>query len=221
MKTVMIVGVILLLAAALVVGGGAGEKQSGSPGDGPAPMEAPAYGEVAVLAGGCFWGVEAVFEALDGVEDVVSGYSGGEAGTARYYEVARGDTDHAESVRIVFDPEVISYETLLEVFFTVAHDPTQLNFQGPDVGTQYRSAIFYADTNQKRAAEEYISKSDSAGTYTKPIVTELTPLEAFYAAEPDHQDFVRLNPDHPYVAYWDLPKLEKLEKEYPDLLEEG
>lgn len=220
MKTIMIVGVVLVLVAALVIGGGAGEKQPDEAAVISA-MEAPADGDVAVFAGGCFWGVEAVFEALDGVEDVVSGYSGGEASSAKYYEVARGDTDHAESVRIVFDPEVISYETLLEVFFTVAHDPTQLNFQGPDVGTQYRSAIFYADTNQKRTAEEYIRKLDSAGAYTKPIVTELTPLEAFYAAEPDHQDFVKLNPDHPYVAYWDLPKLEKLEKEYPDLLEEG
>lgn len=210
--------VILLLTAIFVFGSGNQEAVADS---GDVPVAAPNAvegAEVAVLAGGCFWGVEAVFEHLEGVQDVVSGYSGGEAETASYYKVASGKTEHAESVRIVYDPAVITYSTILEVFFSVAHDPTQLNFQGPDVGPQYRSAIFYADDTQMAAAEEYIRKLESSGMYRKPIVTEVAPLEAFYDAEDAHQDFMELNPNHGYIVYWDKPKIEKLQKEYPHLL---
>lgn len=174
--------------------------------------------ETAVFAGGCFWGVEGVFERLNGVLDVVSGYSGGEAETAFYSQVGRGNTGHAESVQIIFDPEHIDYETLLEVFFSVAHDPTQLNYQGPDIGTEYRSAVFYLDDEQKRMTEKYINGLEEKGVYNKPIVTELTPLDAFYPAEAYHQDFLRLNPNHPYIVYWDAPKIMQLEETFPDLI---
>ncbi|MBN2553693.1 MAG: peptide-methionine (S)-S-oxide reductase MsrA, partial [Spirochaetales bacterium] len=172
----------------------------------------------AVLAGGCFWGVEAVFERLDGVLEAVSGYSGGEEDTARYPLVGTGKTGHAESVRIVYDPQRISFAVLLEVFFNVAHDPTQLNYQGPDRGPQYRSAVFYADDGQRRITEEYIAELEAASVYPKPIVTQVVPLEAFYPAEEYHQDFMRRNPRHPYILYWDAPKIAHLEEEFPGLL---
>jgi peptide-methionine (S)-S-oxide reductase len=174
--------------------------------------------DTAVLAGGCFWGVEAVFERLTGVHDVASGYSGGEADSATYQTVSSGMTGHAEAVRIVFDPEVITYDQLLEVFFNVAHDPTQLNFQGPDVGTQYRSAVFYASNEQKQTAERVIGQLDAEGVFGKAIATEVVPLTEFYPAEDYHQDFMRRYPQHPYIVYWDLPKIRHLEKTYPDLL---
>jgi len=176
--------------------------------------------ETAVLAGGCFWGVEAVFERLEGVLDVVSGYSGGDEETARYELVGTGMTGHAESVQITFDPALISYGTLLQVFFTVAHDPTQLNYQGPDIGTEYRSAVFYADEEQKRIAEEYIRSLDKAKAFPEPIATQVAPLDGFYPAEEYHQDFLRRHPTHPYIVYWDLPKIRHLEEEYPELLAE-
>lgn len=187
----------------------------------PAPMESAAMAgtETAVLAGGCFWGVEAVFEELMGVKDVQSGYSGGDASTADYSTVSTGTTGHAESVKIVFDPSAISYGKLLEVFFAVAHDPTQLNYQGPDHGTQYRSAIFYANDTQRDVAEQYIRELDDAGVYPKPIVTQVVPLKAFYPAESYHQDFIEKNPNQPYVVYWDLPKLEHLQRAYPELVD--
>ena len=174
--------------------------------------------EEAVLAGGCFWGVEGVFERIDGVLDVVSGYSGGEADTATYHQVGSGNTGHAESVRIMFDPEKVSYRTLLKVFFNVAHDPTELNFQGPDVGTQYRSAIFYTNDEQKKECEEFIRELKSEKVFDKKIVTELAALDTFYPAEEYHQDFMRLNPNHGYIVYWDMPKIINLEKMYPELL---
>jgi len=174
--------------------------------------------ETAVFAGGCFWGVEAVFEHLNGVKDVVSGYSGGSRETAEYYAVGSGTTGHAESVRIEYDPSVISYATLLKIFFHVAHDPTQLNYQGPDHGTQYRSAIFYTDEEQKEIAAKYIELLDDEGVFPERIVTELSPLDAFYPAEDYHQNFMMLNPNYPYIVYWDRPKVEFLESEYPDLL---
>ncbi len=213
------IAVVLIMLAIFVFGSGNGEVVA-DPGDPPMPSAASMVegADTAVLAGGCFWGVEAVFERLEGVYDVVSGYSGGLAETASYYKVAGGRTDHAESVRIVYDPAVIAYATILEVFFSVAHDPTQLNFQGPDVGPQYRSAIFYTNETQMAAAEEYIRELESSGMYNKPIVTEVAPLDAFYDAEDSHQDFMELNPNHGYIVYWDRPKIEKLEKEYPDLL---
>ena len=176
--------------------------------------------ETAVLAGGCFWGVEAVFEELNGVLNVQSGYSGGEASTAFYESIGTGRTGHAESVQIEFDPEIISYKTLLEVFFMVAHDPTQLNYQGPDKGTQYRSVIFYTNPFQEKIARETISLLDNKMVFPEKIVTELTPLKEFFPAEEYHQDFMRLNPGHPYIVYWDAPKLEHLHKAYPELLAE-
>ncbi len=174
--------------------------------------------DTAVLAGGCFWGMEAVYENLHGVLNVDSGYSGGEAETAFYKMVGSGGTGHAEAVKIEYDPQIISYKTLLEIFFMVAHDPTQLNFQGPDVGTEYRSAIFFGDENQESVAKQYIRELDKNKTFKEPIVTEAVSLDEFYKAEDYHQDFLRLNPTHPYIIYWDLPKIRDLEKKYPDLL---
>ena len=171
-----------------------------------------------VAAGGCFWGMEGVFERLRGVEDVVSGYSGGDQSTAHYEMVSTGRTGHAESIRVIYDPSQISYGTLLKVFFSVAHDPTQLNYQGPDHGTQYRSAIFYTNEEQKRIAEQYIRTLERAKVFDKPIVTQVVPLKAFYPAEDYHQDFMDNNPSYPYIVYWDLPKVRQLEKEYPKLL---
>ncbi|MBS1855896.1 MAG: peptide-methionine (S)-S-oxide reductase MsrA [Acidobacteria bacterium] len=172
---------------------------------------------IAVLAGGCFWGVQAVFENVRGVIGVTSGYAGGSREDARYDLVATGRTGHAESVRIAFDPAKISYGRLLQVFFSVVHDPTELNRQGPDWGTQYRSAVFYANQDQKRIAEAYIRQLNTANVFGKPLVTRLTPLEAFYPAEPYHQDYVRRHPDSTYVILNDLPKLERLREAFPAL----
>ena len=179
----------------------------------------PAADEIAVFAGGCFWGVEAVFERLKGVKDVVSGFSGGSKSSAHYDMVTTGATGHAEAVRVTFDPSQISYEQLLKVFFVVAHDPTQLNRQGPDEGTQYRSSIFYADSRQRAISEAFIQHLNETKLFRKPVVTTVVPLEGFYPAEAYHQDFVRKNPRYPYVVYNDLPKLEHLEKTFPELLE--
>jgi peptide-methionine (S)-S-oxide reductase len=174
--------------------------------------------QTAVFAGGCFWCTEAVFEQLAGVDKVVSGFSGGDADSAHYEIVSSGKTNHTESIEIAYDPARISYGTLLKVFFSVAHDPTQLNRQGPDYGRQYRSAIFYKDAEQKRIAEAYIKQLDEAQLFKKPIVTEVTALTRFYPAEAYHQHFVKLHPDHPYVVQNSLPKLDHLKKQYPDLL---
>jgi peptide-methionine (S)-S-oxide reductase len=174
--------------------------------------------DTAVLAGGCFWGTEAVFEQLKGVYDVESGYAGGTKSTANYDVVSEGRTGHAESVRITYDPSQISYGQLLKIFFSVAHDPTQLNRQGNDVGTQYRSAIFYANEDQKKIAEAYIQELDKAKIFRRPIVTKVAPLQAFYKAESYHQDFVKRNPTQGYVVAAELPKLRELEKQYPEML---
>ncbi len=168
----------------------------------------------AVFAGGCFWCTEAVFEQLDGVADVTSGYAGGTAADADYRTVSSGRTDHAEAIRITYDPARITYEKLLEVFFTVAHDPTQLNRQGPDTGRQYRSAVFYANDAEKAAAEAYIQKLQKSGKFDRPIVTTLEPLDAFYPAESYHQDYVRLHPGDPYVRINALPKVEKARQRF-------
>jgi peptide-methionine (S)-S-oxide reductase len=172
----------------------------------------------AVLAGGCFWGIEAVFEHLNGVLAVVSGYAGGEAATAQYETVGTGATGHAESVQITYDPSRISYGKLLQVFFAVAHDPTQLNRQGPDEGTQYRSAIFFSSDAQKKVAEAYIQQLDRAKVLRYPIVTQVTTLRGFYPAEAYHQHYLDQHPDNPYIVYNDLPKLKELERQFPDLL---
>ncbi len=182
-------------------------------------LDPKATGEqTAVLAGGCFWGVEAVFEALAGVKDVVSGYAGGSKSSANYNVVSSGTTGHAESVRIRYDPAKISYGQLLKVFFAVAHDPTQLNRQGPDEGPQYRSAIFFSSPDQKAVAEAYITQLNDAKIFPRRIVTTVTTLDGFYAAEPEHQDFLKRNPWHPYILAHDKPKLEELEREFPELL---
>jgi peptide-methionine (S)-S-oxide reductase len=173
--------------------------------------------QVAVLAGGCFWGVEGVFERVKGVTDVVSGFSGGDKSTAHYERVSEGDTGHAESVKITYDPEKISYGQLLMVYFSVAHDPTELNRQGPDSGTQYRSAIFYMNDDQKRVAEAYISQLNAAHVYSRPIVTQVVPFKGFYAAEAYHQHFLDNNPNYPYIVYNDLPKIAALKKEFPQM----
>ncbi|HET8875291.1 MAG TPA: peptide-methionine (S)-S-oxide reductase MsrA [Casimicrobiaceae bacterium] len=169
----------------------------------------------AVFAGGCFWGVDAVFKHVKGVTNVVSGYSGGSAATAKYMMVGTGATGHAESVKVTYDPSKVDYAELLKVFFSVAHDPTQLNRQGPDVGSQYRSAIFYANAQQKELAERYIAQLDAAKAFGKPIVTQVAPLDKFYPAEDYHQNYLALHPEQPYIVYNDLPKLAELKKEFP------
>lgn len=171
-----------------------------------------------VLAGGCFWGVEAVFDHLKGVTDAVSGFAGGYKATAHYEMVSSGLTGHAESVKVTYDPSQISYGKLLEVFFSVAHDPTELNRQGPDYGTQYRSAIFYSNDEQKRVAEAYIKQLNGSKIYSRPIVTQLAPLEGFYRAEDYHQHYLEHNPNQPYIVYNDMPKLKHLEQQFPELL---
>ncbi|MBC5824432.1 MAG: peptide-methionine (S)-S-oxide reductase MsrA [Candidatus Eremiobacteraeota bacterium] len=171
-----------------------------------------------VLAGGCFWGMEAVFDDLKGVSNVVSGYSGGSKATAHYEMVSTGLTGHAESVQISYDPSKISFDQLLKVYFTVAHDPTELNRQGPDDGSQYRSEIFYTTEDQKKAVQEYIARLAHAKAFHDPIVTKVAPLDAFYPAERYHQHFVALNPNYPYVVFNDRPKLEQLRQKFPDLV---
>ena len=179
---------------------------------------ASAKGEqTAVLAGGCFWGVEAVFEHVKGVTDVRSGYSGGSPATAEYEKVGTGETGHAESVRITYDPSQISYGQLLKVFFAVAHDPTELNRQGPDSGTQYRSAIFYANDEQKRIAEGYITQLNRAKVFARPIVTQVAALQSFNEAEAYHQDYLVNHPDQPYIVINDQPKIENLRQQLPGL----
>jgi peptide-methionine (S)-S-oxide reductase len=172
----------------------------------------------AVLAGGCFWGVEAVFEQLNGVSDVVSGFAGGSRQTANYEIVSSGVTSHAESVKITYDPALVTYGQLLTVFFAVAHDPTQLNRQGPDEGAQYRSAIFYANADQKNVAEAYIQQLTDAKVFNRRIVTTVVPLGGFYPAEAYHQNFLVHHRDYPYIVVNDLPKLRALEAQFPELL---
>jgi peptide-methionine (S)-S-oxide reductase len=181
-----------------------------------APAKSPGM-QTAVFAGGCFWGVEAVFESLKGVKQAVSGYAGGSKESADYDKVSSGSTGHAESVQVTYDPKQISYGKLLQVFFQVAHDPTELNRQGPDVGTQYRSAIFYASEEQKRVAEAYIAQLGAAKAFPRKIVTEVTPLKAFYEAEAYHQDYLKRNPNQPYIVFNDLPKLAALQREFASL----
>jgi len=173
--------------------------------------------QTAVIAGGCFWGIQAVFQHVKGVINATSGYSGGAANTAEYEFVSTGDTGHAESVKITYDPSQITYGQLLRVFFSVAHDPTQLNRQGPDTGTQYRSVIFYNSDEQKRIAGAYIAQLEKAGVFPHPIVTQVVPLKAFYPAEAYHQDYAAHHPDNPYIVYNDAPKVAHLHQQFPDL----
>jgi peptide-methionine (S)-S-oxide reductase len=190
-----------------------------------APIPAPAndvplakHGkQTAVFAGGCFWGTQAVFERVKGVLKTTAGYSGGSAPNPTYDQVTTETTGYAESVKVVYDPAKITYGELLRIFFSVAHDPTQLNRQGPDVGTSYRSAIFYANDEQKRLAEEYIKQLDAAHVFPAPIVTQVSPLKGFYAAEDYHQDYALHHPENPYILVCDRPKIAALKEQFPDL----
>jgi peptide-methionine (S)-S-oxide reductase len=182
-----------------------------------APLATTKGEQTAVIAGGCFWGVQAVFEHIKGVISVSAGYSGGASDTAHYEMVSGGNTGHAESVRIKYDPSRISYGQLLKVYFAVAHDPTELNRQGPDTGTQYRSAIFYGSAEQQRIAEAYIAQLNKAGVFKQPIVTQVVALKAFYEAEAYHQDYAVNHPNEPYIAINDLPKVAELRKQLPEL----
>lgn len=181
------------------------------------PAAASSAKQTAVLAGGCFWGMEGLFERVRGVTKVVSGFAGGEKKTAHYETVSTGRTGHAESIEITFDPSKITFGQLLKIFFAVAHDPTELNRQGPDTGTQYRSAIFYMNDDQKRVAEAYIKQLADVHIFSKPIVTQVVPFHGFYAAENYHQHFLDKNPDNAYIVYNDLPKLEQLKKQFPQM----
>jgi len=202
------------LSAALVLVGSARTPAHGAS---PQPSPTGATQQI-VLAGGCFWGMEAVFESLKGVTSAVAGYAGGSKDTAHYEMVSTGDTGHAESVQVTFDPSQITFGQLLSVYFLVAHDPTELNRQGPDEGTQYRSAIFYENDAQKQAAQAYIKQLEQTKRFDAPIVTQVVPLHGFYAAEAYHQHFVQRNPDYPYVVFNDLPKLKHLREQYPQLV---
>jgi peptide-methionine (S)-S-oxide reductase len=182
-----------------------------------ASTTAKAGKEKAVFAGGCFWGTQAVFERVKGVLNTTAGYAGGSANTATYEQVTTEKTGHAESVEVIYDPSVITYGQLLRVFFSVAHDPTQLNRQGPDVGTSYRSAIFYSNDEQKRIATAYIAQLNQAKVFSKPIVTEVTPLSGFYRAEDYHQDYALKNPNNPYIEICDRPKIAALKEQFPEL----
>ena len=182
-----------------------------------APLAKASGKQTAVFAGGCFWGTQAVFERVRGVLATTAGYAGGSAMTATYKQVITETTGHAESVEVVYDPSRITYGQLLRIYFSVAHDPTQLNRQGPDVGTSYRSSIFYVDETQKHIANAYIAQLDSAKVFSKPIVTQVVPLQGFYRAEDYHQDYALKNPDNPYIEVCDLPKISALKKQFPDL----
>jgi peptide-methionine (S)-S-oxide reductase len=217
LSALLAVQLLLFVAVAWKWAGAAGDAVSV-----PSPLidEAPATNrgqETAVFAGGCFWGVQAVFEHVKGVIKATAGYSGGSATTAEYSTVSTGSTGHAESVQIIYDPSQITYGQLLRVFFSVAHDPTQLNRQGPDHGTQYRSAIFYNSDEQKHIAEAYIAQLEEGKVFPRRIVTQIAPLKAFYAAEAYHQDYAAHHPADPYIANNDLPKVEHLRTQFPQL----
>ena len=185
----------------------------------PPAIDAPkttATTQTAVIAGGCFWGVQGVFEHVKGVKKVVSGYAGGDKESANYDDVSTGKTGHAESVQITFDPKEVSYGKLLQIYFSVAHDPTKLNRQGPDTGTQYRSAIFYTDETQKNIAQTYVAQLNKSKAFSKEIVTRIDPIKTFYPAEAYHQDFLVHNPTHVYIMINDLPKVENLKATFPN-----
>ena len=205
------------VAAAVLVAGAANAGEPAVKIPAPASDESAgtAASETAVLAGGCFWGVQAVFQHTKGVTQVVSGYAGGSKDTASYHTVSGGNTGHAESVKITFDPRQVSYGTLLQIYFSVAHNPTELNFQGPDRGTQYRSAIFTLSEAQAKIARDYIAQLDAARVYPNKIVTQVSPLKGFYDAEFYHQNYLTLHPREPYIVYYDLPKLANLKTMFP------
>ena len=220
---------IVILSAAAAIGCGIAASSASKPDTNPnvnlaafAPTPAkaaetkPGELQTAVFAGGCFWGIEAVFDHVKGVTEAKSGFAGGKIKNPSYDQVSDGDTGHAESVKVTFDPSTVTYEQLLAVFFS-SHDPTELNYQGPDHGTQYRSADFYQNDDEKKAATDYIASLNSAKAFSKPIVTEVSALNAFYEAEAYHQHYLEKNPSDPYIVYNDLPKLENLKNKFPDL----
>ncbi len=211
---------IFLLFLVLVAGTVACNAGNASAVPGPAVDTSKATNsgqQTAVVAGGCFWGIQAVFQHVKGVISATSGYSGGEAKTAEYEIVSTGETGHAESVKITYDPSQITYGELLRVFFSVSHDPTQLNRQGPDEGTQYRSVVFYGSEEQRNIAKAYIAQLDKAKVFPRPIVTQVVPLKAFYPAEAYHQDYATRHPDQPYIVYNDAPKVAHLRQQFPEL----
>ena len=219
-------GIGALLAGTLAAGllglGGLHAAERATPVPAPTLDNPVAQGplQTAVLSGGCFWGTQGVFEHVKGVRQVLAGYSGGQASTASYEIVSTGTTGHAESIRVIFDPAVVSYGEILRVFFSVAHDPTQLNRQGPDSGTQYRSSIFYADPTQQKIATAYIAELDQAHVFSRPVVTRVDPLKGFYPAEGYHQDYLVHNPHQPYIVYNDLPKIENLKRVFPNIYQD-
>ncbi len=225
MKSSPLVTKIAALIAILILAGTVAWNRAGAAGAStvlPDPsvdssLAAKSDEQTAVVAGGCFWGIQAVFQHVKGVKDVTSGYSGGSAATAEYERVSTGETGHAESVKITFDPAQISYGQLLKVFFSVAHNPTELNRQGPDTGSQYRSVIFYSSEEQRHIAETYISQLERAKSFPRAIVTQVVALKAFYPAEAYHQNYATLHPDNPYIAINDAPKVEHLRQQFPDL----
>jgi peptide-methionine (S)-S-oxide reductase len=212
----------VLIFLGLLVGATACNAKAGAAAAVPRPgldaKLATASGQqTAVVAGGCFWGIQAVFQHVKGVMSATSGYAGGSVKNPEYEMVSTGETGHAESVQIVYDPSQITYGELLRIFFSVAHDPTELNRQGPDEGTQYRSAIFYNNDEQKRIAEAYIAQLEQARVFPRKIVTQVTPLQAFYTAEAYHQNYAALHPNQPYIVFNDAPKVEHLKREFPEL----
>jgi peptide-methionine (S)-S-oxide reductase len=214
---------LLVVAVVLVAWKGMKMTQVNAQAKAPVPAvdatKATASGhETAVFAGGCFWGTQAVFQRVKGVTSTMAGYAGGSAATATYAQVTTETTGHAESVKVVYDPSKLTYGQLLRIFFTV-HDPTQLNRQGPDVGTSYRSAIFYTNDEQKKIATDYIAQMEAAHVFSKPIVTEVVPLKGFYDAESYHQDYAEKNPDNPYIQVCDRPKIETLKRDFPELFQ--
>ncbi|NYF78737.1 peptide-methionine (S)-S-oxide reductase [Granulicella arctica] len=225
LKTGLAVLGIACVAGALLIGAkkmvyGAETRSTPLPAPTLDEQSPSAHHETAVFAGGCFWGVQTVFQRVKGVTATTAGYSGGTAATANYGDVSSERTDHAEAVKVVFDPSKISYGTLLRVFFSVVHDPTQLNRQGPDVGTSYRSAIFYTSPEQQKIAAAYIAQLDGEHAFPKKIVTELVPLKAFYNGEDYHQDYAEKNPNNPYIQVCDVPKTAALKKQFPELFQD-
>ena len=213
----------LVLAGSLVASTACSARSAATPLPAPAvdsKLGSTSGPQTAVFAGGCFWGVQAVFQHLKGVVSATSGYSGGAAKTAEYETVSGGETGHAESVQVVYDPAQITYGELLRVFFSVAHNPTELNRQGPDEGTQYRSAIFFGNEEQKRIADAYIAQLNAAKVFSRAIVTQVVPLQAFYPAEAYHQNYATLHPNQPYILYNDAPKVEQLRREFPSLYQD-
>jgi peptide-methionine (S)-S-oxide reductase len=215
---IMIIPVAILFLAARLTGGvsQASANMVALPSTGT-ELAASAAEDTAVFAGGCFWGVEAVFDHVKGVKRAISGYAGGQIQNPSYEQVSTGDTGYAESVEVIYDPSVVSYGKLLQIFFSVAHDPTQLNRQGPDHGTQYRSAIFYRNPQQQEVAESYIKQLTTAKTFSQPIVTQVAKLPAFYAAEEYHQNYLEQHPNQAYIVINDKPKLAALKKQFPDI----